>query len=87
MYELYWEQLVVCYGGNCYVQRWDLLWWVLKLSVGCDKGEGSRYVHWKILHSRWTVVLQLEWSGLQWTLSGRNLVGNGHLYCSLNGVL
>jgi len=25
---------------------------------------------WKILHSMWTVVLQLEWSGLQWTLSG-----------------
>jgi len=26
---------------------------------------------WKILHSRWTVVLQLEWSVLQWTLSAR----------------
>jgi len=26
---------------------------------------------WKILHSRWTVVLQLEWSVLQWTLFGR----------------
>ena len=26
---------------------------------------------WKLLHSRWTVVLQLEWSVLQWTLYGR----------------
>jgi hypothetical protein len=25
-------------------------------------------VMWKILHSRWTVVLRLEWSVLQWTL-------------------
>ena len=23
------------------------------------------YVHWKILHSMWTVVLQLEWGVLQ----------------------
>ena len=23
---------------------------------------------WKILHSKWTVVLQIEWSVLQWTL-------------------
>jgi len=24
-------------------------------------------IMWKILHSRWTEVLQLEWSTLQWT--------------------
>ena len=29
------------------------------LKATWDKGGGSRYVHWKILHSRWTVVLQL----------------------------
>jgi len=41
---------------------------------------------WKILHSRWTVVLQLEWSVLQWTIYGRYFIGNGQWYCSLNGV-
>jgi len=41
---------------------------------------------WKILHSRWTVVLQLEWSVLKWTLYGRNFTGGGQWYCSLNGV-
>ena len=38
---------------------------VLKLSAAWDKGEGLRYSRWKILHSRWAVVLQLEWSVLQ----------------------
>ena len=41
-------------------------------------------VIWKVLHSRWTVVLPLEQSVLQWKLSGRYCIGNGHLYCSLN---
>ena len=41
---------------------------------------------WKILHSRWTVVLQLEWSALQWTLSGRYFTADGQWYCSLNEV-
>jgi len=40
---------------------------------------------WKILHSTWTVVLQLEWSVLQWTLSGRYFTARGQLYCSLTG--
>jgi len=40
-----------------------------KLSPACDKGEGSRYVHWKIIHSRWTVVLPVERSVLRWALS------------------
>ena len=41
---------------------------------------------WKILHSRWTLLLQLEWSVLQWTLSGRCFRAGGYRYCSLNGV-
>ena len=41
---------------------------------------------WKILNSRWTVVLQLEWSGLQWTLYGRYFTAGGQWYCNLNGV-
>ena len=41
---------------------------------------------WKILHSRWTVVLQLEWSVLQWTLCGGYSTASGQWYCSLNGV-
>jgi len=36
------------------------------LNAAWDKGEGLRYVHWKILHRRWTVVLQLKWSALQY---------------------
>jgi len=28
-------------------------------------------IMWKLLHSRWTVVLQVEWSVLQLTLCGR----------------
>ena len=75
----------LCYGGNCCVQQWDLLCWVLELSVVCDKGEGSRYIRWKILHSRWTVVLQLQWSALQWTLCGRYFIGNGQ--CPRNNAV
>jgi len=41
---------------------------------------------WKILHNRWKVVLQLEWSVLQWTLSGRYFTAGGQWYCNLNGV-
>jgi hypothetical protein len=37
----------------------------VKLRAACDKGESLRYVHWKILHSRWTVILQLEWRVLK----------------------
>ena len=76
----------MCYGGKRCVQQRDLLCWVLKLSAACDKGEGSRYVHLNIIHSRWTLVLQLEWSALQWTLSGRYFTAGGQWYCSLNGV-
>jgi len=41
---------------------------------------------WKLLHNRLTVVLQLEWSVLQWTLCGRYCTAGGQLYCSLNEV-
>jgi len=41
---------------------------------------------WKILHSRWTVVLQLEWSVLQWRVSGRYFTAGGQWYCNLNEV-
>ena len=41
---------------------------------------------WNVLHSRWTVVLPLECSMLQWTLSGRFLTVGGQLYCRLNVV-
>ena len=43
-------------------------------------------IMWKILHSRWTVVLQLEWRVLQWTLCGRYFSAGGQCYCSLNWV-
>jgi len=41
---------------------------------------------WKLLHSRWTVVLLVEWSVLQWTLCGRYCTADGQCYCSLNVV-
>ena len=41
---------------------------------------------WKLLHSRWTVVLCVEWSVLQFTVCGRCCTAGGQLYCGLNGV-
>jgi len=41
---------------------------------------------WKVLHSRWTVVLWVEWIVLQWTLFGRYCTASGHWYCGLNGM-
>jgi len=35
---------------------------------------------WKIFHSKWRVVLQFEWSALQWTLSGRYFRASGQWY-------
>ena len=43
-------------------------------------------IMWKILHSMWTVVLQLEWRVLEWTLCGRYFTACGQWYCSLSGV-
>jgi len=41
---------------------------------------------WKVLHSRWTVVLRVECIVLQWTLCGRYCTAGGQCYCELNGV-
>jgi len=41
---------------------------------------------WKLLKSKWTVVLQLKWSVLQLTLFGRYCTAGGQWYFSLNGV-
>jgi len=41
---------------------------------------------WKLLHSRWTVVLWVEWSVIQWTVCGRYFTACGRLYFGLNGV-
>jgi len=41
---------------------------------------------WKVLHGRWTVVLQVEWSMFQLILCGRYCTSGGQWYCSLNGV-
>jgi len=43
-------------------------------------------IMWKVLHSRWTVVLQFEWSVLQWALYGKYCTAGGQWYCGLNGV-
>jgi len=36
------------------------LYCVLKMSAAFDKNKVVRYVHWKILHSMRTLVMQLE---------------------------
>ena len=41
---------------------------------------------WKIVHSRWTVVLQLAWIMLERILCGRYSTAGGQLYCSLSVV-
>jgi len=43
-------------------------------------------IMWKALYSKWTVVLQVEWSVLQWTLCGKHCTASGQWYCRLNGV-
>ena len=44
-------------------------------------------INWKVLHSRWTVLLQLEWSVLQWTLCRRYFTAGGQWYPCLNEML
>ena len=39
-----------------------------------------------VLHSRWIVVLWLEWGVLQCTVSGSYFTAGGQSYCVLNGV-
>ena len=43
-------------------------------------------IKWKVLHSRWRVVLQVGWSVLQRSLCGRYCTAGGVWYCRLNGV-
>jgi len=38
----------------------------------------------KVLHSVWTIVLQLEWTVSQSTLCGSHCKADGKLYCRLN---
>ena len=41
---------------------------------------------WKVLHSRWKVVLWVEWSVLQWAVCGSFFPAGGKCYCVMNGV-
>jgi len=41
---------------------------------------------WKLLKCMWTLVMQCEWSALQWTLYGKYFTAGGHWYCCLNEV-
>ena len=41
---------------------------------------------WRVLHSRWKVVLCVEWSVLQRTVCGRYCTAGGQWYCELNVV-
>jgi len=41
---------------------------------------------WKVLHSRWTVVLWVEWSVLKWSVCGSYCTAGGQWYCGLNAV-
>jgi len=43
-------------------------------------------IMWKLLHSRWTVLLWVECSVLQWTVCGKYCTAGGQLYCGLNVV-
>ena len=37
---------------------------------------------WKVLHSKWKVVLWVDWSVLEWTLCGRYCKAGGQRYCA-----
>ena len=41
---------------------------------------------WKVLHSKWAVVLRVEWSVLQCTIGGRYCTAGGQWCCGLNAV-
>ena len=43
-------------------------------------------ITWKVHYRKWKLVLQLEWSVLQWTFYGRYFTECGQWYCSLNEV-
>jgi len=47
---------------------------------------GLKLCVFKVLHSRWPLVLQLEYSRLQRKVSGSYFTEDGQWYCSLNEV-
>jgi len=53
--------------------------------VGCMKCVTVNSIR-KMMHSKWTVGLQVEWCVLQWTLCGRYCTAGGQWYCGLNVV-
>jgi hypothetical protein len=82
-------------GGQCYCSLNGLCYsehYVEDTSQQVDSGieawmeRVTVNVMWKILHSRWTVILKLEWNVLHWTLCGRYFTAGGQWYCSLNEV-
>jgi len=78
----YWSLNGVCYHEH----------YVEVIAQQVDSGIGAWMecvtvnIMWKLLHSRWTVELQLECCVLQWTLCGRHCTAGGQCYCSLNVV-
>jgi len=78
----YWGLNGMCYSelyveGTAQQVDSGIVGWMLRVKVNSM---------WKVLHSRWTVVLCVECSVLQWTLCGRYYTGGGQWYCGLNGV-
>ena len=72
----------VCYSEQCVdgtAQQVDsgIVGWMVCVTVNSM---------WKVLHSKWTVVLWVECSVLQWTVCGRYCTAGGEWYCGLNGV-
>ena len=43
-------------------------------------------IMWKLLHSKWTVVLWVECSVLHCTVCGRYCTAGGQWYCGMNVV-
>jgi len=73
---------VVCYSeqyveGTAQQVESGIVCWMECVTVNCM---------WKVLHSRWKVVLCVEWSVLQWTVCGRYYTVGGQWYCVLNVV-
>jgi len=74
---------VVCYSehyvvGSSQQVESGIATWIYFVTVN---------IIWKFLHSSWTVVLRLEWSMLQWTLSGRYFTVGGQWHCGMNVML
>ena len=75
------------FSGECYSEHYVLdTWQQVDSGIAAWMECVTVNIMWKIFHSSWTVVLQLEWSVLQWILCGRYFTAEGQLYWSLNGV-